>query len=160
MSSNEVGSSGKFAFSQVALDQENTIRIVVSDNSGNKNEQVFQISVDTEEPVVKLAEMPSLLSKPNFTISGTASEPVIANVFVDFSENGAAAPQKIKDLASTKVKQNSIEIKWEESNEKDFEHYIIYRNSEAIAITMPANFLLFSSLSGRLAPGSRPTRNP
>ncbi len=69
LSSNEIGSSGRFAFVQVQLDQNNIIKIVAEDQFG-KAEKTFEVSVDTDGPIVKLANITSLTSKPNLTISG------------------------------------------------------------------------------------------
>lgn len=144
LSNNEVGSSGRFIFSQVQLDQDNIIKIAIADKSGNKNQKIFEASVDAEDPVVKLDEMPSLTSKPNVTITGTANEPVVIQVFVDADVNESSALLQITGLSATKVGQNSVELHWDESKDRDFSHYVVYRSdSSPIAITKPANFNLF-----------------
>ncbi len=142
LSSNEAA-TGKFAFSQIQLEQENVIKIAVEDRSGNKNEKTFEVSVDTESPIVKLSNITSLTSKPNLTISGNVNEQAAIKVFVDTLTKEASAPPKIKGLNTTKIGQNSIELKWEESKDKDFSHYVVYRDDTAIALTQPANYNLF-----------------
>src|SRR3989344_2424925 len=132
LSGNEVGSSGKFSFTQIQLESSNTIKIAATDKNSNKNEKTFEIKVDTEQPAIVLSNISNLLSRPNFTISGTASELVTAKVFVASSAEASSSPPKITGLNSTNIGQNSIEIKWDESKDKDFSHYIVYRNSVAI----------------------------
>lgn len=142
LAGNEVGASGKFHFSQVQLEDTNTIKIAVTDKSNNKNEKTFEVTVDTEQPAVKLEEIKPLLSKANFTVSGNVNEPVVAKVFIDLSAD-AALPSQVKGLKAEKITQNSIELKWEQSKDKDFSHYVVYRDSIAIATTKPANYNLF-----------------
>src|SRR3989338_8053954 len=143
LAADEVGSSGKFAFAQVSLQAENLIKVAVTDKSGNKNEKTFQVSVDTEAPAVKLNEIPLLVSKANFTVTGTVSEPTTLSIFAGFSQEGPVQPSKVSGLAATKASQNSIEIKWAESEDKDFSHYAVYRDGEPIAVTKPANYNFF-----------------
>ncbi|MBI2654965.1 fibronectin type III domain-containing protein [Candidatus Woesearchaeota archaeon] len=142
LAANEVGSSGKFYFNQVQLADANTIKITVTDKDNNKNEKIFEVAVDTEKPVVKLEEIKPLLQKSNFTVSGTVNEPVAAKVFVDLTSD-SAAPEQIKGLKAEKISQNSVEIKWNQSKDKDFSHYVVYRDSAAIAIAKPANYNFF-----------------
>ncbi len=144
LSSKEVGGSGKFIFSQIQLQQDNVIKIRIVDKSGNKNEKTFDVSIDTEGPIVQLNEIPSITSKTNLTISGTVNEPVTIKVFVDTNVNETAVPSKITGLNATKVEQNSIRLEWNELKDKDFSHYVVYReDASPIAITKPADFNLF-----------------
>jgi len=144
LSNNEIGSSGKFTFSQIQLQQDNVIKIVVVDRFGNKNQKIFQIGIDTDSPVVQLSDVPSLTSKIELPISGTVNEPVAINVFVDATINQVPTPSKVEDLTAAKVGQNSVELHWNESTDKDFSHYVVYReDASPIAITKPANFNLF-----------------
>jgi len=143
LSSDEIGSSGKFIFRQVQLDQNNIIKLEAIDKSGNKEDKILEVGVDAEIPIVQLDNLPNLSTKQNLTISGTLNELVIIKVFVDSDLDGSA-PAKVSGLNVTKVTQNSIEFKWDESKDKDFSHYVIYRtDSGAIATTNPANFNLF-----------------
>ncbi|MBI2130128.1 hypothetical protein HYU07_07935, partial [Candidatus Woesearchaeota archaeon] len=131
LSQNEVGSSGRFVFSQMQLEQNNVIKIVMVDKAGNKNEKTFEVGVDTEIPVVQLNEIPSLTSKTNLTISGNVNKPVIIKVFLESKINQSQVtnpPAKITGLNATKVGQNSVELHWNESKDKDFSHYAIYRD--------------------------------
>ena len=144
LSGNEIAASGKFIFSQIQLEQDNIIKIVATDKSGNKNQKIFEVSIDTADPTVQLNEVPSLASKSNLQISGTVNEPVIIKVFADSDFTESSMPSKITGLAATKIAQNSVELHWDESKDKDFSHYIIYRSdSSPIATTKPANFNLF-----------------
>ncbi|MBI2656141.1 hypothetical protein HYX03_00190, partial [Candidatus Woesearchaeota archaeon] len=147
LSSNEVGVAGKFIFSSIQLEQDNLIKVVFVDKSGNKNQKIFEVSIDTEDPIVQLNELPSLTSKSNISISGSVNEPVTIKVFVDSSVNKSLAqnlPSKVTGLNTTKISQNSVEIHWDESKDKDFSHYVVYRaDASPIAITKPANFNFF-----------------
>ncbi|MBS3097059.1 fibronectin type III domain-containing protein [Candidatus Woesearchaeota archaeon] len=140
----ETGNSGKFAFSQVQLEQDNIIRLVAVDKSNNRNQKIFEVSVDTQEPSVQLDEVPLLTSKTNLTVKGSVNEQVLIKVFVDAKANETAVPSQITGLNATKVGQNFVELQWNELKDKDFSHYVVYReDSSPIAITKPANFNLF-----------------
>ncbi len=143
LSNDEVGASGKFVFSQIQLQTDNIIKLVFVDKSGNKNQKTFDVSVDTEDPIVQLNEIPSLTSKTNLTISGNVNEPVTIKVFVDTKVNESAIPSQITGLNATKINQNSVELHWDELRDKDFSHYVVYRDDVAIAITKPADFNFF-----------------
>ncbi len=140
---NDEVANGKFAFNSMQLEQENIIKIIAVDKSGNKNQKTFEVGVDTEDPVVQLNEIPKLTSKDNITIKGTVNEQVVITVFADANVNDSAVPSKISGLNATKIGQNSVELQWDESKDKDFSHYAVYRNDEAIALTKPANFNLY-----------------
>lgn len=140
----EVGSSGKFTFSQIQLQDDNTIKLVIVDPSGNRNEATFLVTVDTEEPVVQLDETPSITSKTNFTLTGSVNEQVLIKVFVDANVNSTAIPSKITGLNATRIEQNFVELKWDESQDSDFSHYVVHRqDASPIAITKPADFNFF-----------------
>ncbi|MBI2650357.1 fibronectin type III domain-containing protein, partial [Candidatus Woesearchaeota archaeon] len=144
LGSSEVGSSGKFVFSQVQLQDSNTIKIAIEDRSGNKNQKTFDVKVDTQDPAVQLSEVPSLVSKLNLSFSGSADEPVTIRVFADADANKSSVPSKINGLNATKIRQNSVELGWNESKDKDFSHYAVYRSDiGAIAVTKPSNFNLY-----------------
>ncbi len=144
LSNAETGNSGKFAFSQVQLEQDNLIKLVAVDKSGNRNQKIFEVSVDTQGPVVQLDELPSLTSKINLTVKGSVNEQVLINVFVDAKANESAVPDKIAGLNATKLGQNFVELHWDESKDKDFSHYVVYReDASPIATTKPANFNLY-----------------
>ena len=143
LGSREIGSSGKFIFAGIALSQTNVIRFVVTDKSGNRNEKRFDVGIDTEQPIVKLDDFPSLVSKPDFTISGNVNEQAIISIYFDTNANATSVPSIITGLNATKISRNSIELQWNESKEDGFSHYVVYRDNEAIAITKPSNFNLF-----------------
>ncbi|MBI2653998.1 fibronectin type III domain-containing protein [Candidatus Woesearchaeota archaeon] len=146
LSSKEIGSSGKFAFSQIQLEQDNIIKLVAVDKSGNKNEKTAEISIDSEDPAVQLNELPAITSITNISVSGTVTEPVKIKVFIDSKINISATenvPLKIEGLNATKIGQNFIELHWNESKDKDFSHYVVYRDNVPIATTKPANFNLY-----------------
>ena len=140
---NDIGSSGKFSFTQVQLDKENAVKLVAVDKSGNKEEKSFDISVDTEEPAIVLGDLPSFALSAGLKISGTSNEPVTISVFVD-STAKFREPSKVTGLIASKIGKNSVVLKWDESKDSDFSHYVIYRlDSGPIAVTKPANFNLF-----------------
>ena len=144
LSSNEVGASGKFVFSQIQLEKNNVVKLVMVDKSGNKNQKIFETRVDTEDPIVQLKETPLITSSANFTFIGTVNEPVAIKIFVDANVNESSVPQKITGLNATKIGKNSVELKWNEAKGNDFSHYVVYRSDiGAIALTKPSNFNLF-----------------
>ena len=141
LNGNEVGESGKFAFSQVQLEHKNKIKISVEDKSGNKNEQAFDVAVDANSPITKLNEIKSLMAQPNFTISGNVNKPVTIKLFLDSSADASSVPEKVKGLQLSKASQNSVELKWEQSKDKDFSRYIVYRDDIGpIATANPASY--------------------
>src|SRR3989344_2353098 len=143
LSGNEV-STGRFFFSQVLLSEENTIKITAAEKSGDLVEKSFEVGVDSEAPVVKLDNISALSARPNISITGSVSEPIVASVFIDTNLGSSKAPEKVKWLNATKVTPNSVELKWDESSDKDFSHYVVYRSDVgAIALTKPASFSLY-----------------
>src|SRR3989344_1679432 len=143
LGSNEV-LTGRFAFNQVQLQDNNNIKITAKDNAGTTVDKTFEVGVDTESPVVKLSSIVNITSKIELNITGSVSEPVTVSVFMDSSANNSATPPKIKKLNSTKITQNSVELKWELSQDKDFSHYVLYRNSIPIATASPSSFTVFT----------------
>ena len=83
--------------------KENVIKIVMVDKSGNKAQKIFETSVDTEDPVVQISEIPSLTSRTNVSISGSVNEPVTIRIFVDTNVNESAVPSMIEGLNATKI---------------------------------------------------------
>jgi len=143
LSGNEV-STGRFFFSQILLSEENTIKITAAEKSGESTEKNFEIGVDSETPIVKLDNISALSARPNISITGSVSEPLVASVFIDTDLGSSKAPEKVKGLNATKVTPNSVELKWDESTDKDFSHYVVYRSDiGAIALTKPASFNLY-----------------
>lgn len=140
-------SSGKFAFSQIQLEPNNAIKVVAIDSSGNRNEKLIEVGVDTEEPAISLNNVTALTSNSNVTISGTVNEQVAISIFVDINVNDSSVPQKIFGLNATKITQNSIEIHWQELREKDFSNYAVYRSGIPIAVTKPSSYNLFIDAS-------------
>jgi len=58
--------------------------------------------------------------------------------------NESSVPLKITGLNITEVGQNFVKLGWDELKDKDFSHYVVYReDASPIAITKPANFNLF-----------------
>ncbi|MBI4140342.1 hypothetical protein HY485_00750, partial [Candidatus Woesearchaeota archaeon] len=147
LSFKDTGASGKIFFSQVQLEQDNIIKAVMVDRFGNQNEKSFNVSVDTELPVVKLNEIANLTPKTNLSVSGTVSEPVTIKIFIEGNLNLSANDSEISpvtDLKAAKIGKNSIELQWNESRDKFFSHYVVYRDDVGpIATTKPANFNLY-----------------
>ncbi len=148
----EVGSSGKFSFSGVKLEEgiTNILKIVMTDKSGNKNEQSFETVIDTVAPIIQLKNFSLLNSTTNLTISGVVNEPVVIDVFLEIfsgaNESASATPSPITGLKAVDIQKNSVKLEWDKSKDKDFSHYVIYRTGSVIspiAITQPADFNLF-----------------
>src|SRR3989338_892341 len=114
---------GAFEFQNVQLQKENVIKILVADKAGNKNESTFRVSVDTENPVVIIDQIPGITSKKNLTITGIVDEPVFINFHLRFGSK--EKPEKIMGLNGT-AKNNSIKLDWNVTKKEDFSHYIVY----------------------------------
>ena len=137
-------SEGKIEFLNINLEKENVIKISVTDLAGNKDEETFRVSVDTEDPIVILDEIPNIVSKKNLTIVGTVDEFVFINFFITPGEGNE--PEKIDGL-NVSVGNNSVVLDWDESEDDDFSHYIIYREDIGpIAITEPLSYNTFTDI--------------
>ena len=135
---------GIFEFRNVQLLKENVIKLLVTDKAGNKNESIFRVSVDTENPIVIIDQVPGITSKKNLTIVGTVDEPVTINFFLRFGSK--EKPEKIIGLNGA-AKNNSIKLEWNETKNEDFSHYIIYRKDVGpIAIAKPASYNTYTDL--------------
>ena len=144
LGNSEIGNSGKFVFSQVQLEQDNFLKLVAVDKSGNRNQKIFEVSVDTQEPIVQLDAIPPLTSKTNLSVKGFVNEQVLIKVFLEAKANESAVPSKITGFNATKIGKNFVELHWDESKDKDFSHYVVYReDASPIATTKPANFNLY-----------------
>ncbi|MBI2542356.1 fibronectin type III domain-containing protein [Candidatus Woesearchaeota archaeon] len=143
LGNNEVP-GGKFVFSQIQLEKDNIIKLVAVDKSGNKNQKIFETSIDTEDPVVQLNEILPITSRNNITISGFVNEQATIRAFAETDADDGSIPSKITGLNLTKLGQNSVEFRWDESKDKGFSHYVVHReDSSPIAITKPANFNIY-----------------
>ena len=137
----ELDKNGNFIFSQIQLEETNKIKLVIEDKSGNRNEKLFDVRVDTSEPALQLDEIVSITSKSNLSLSGTVSEPVSVKIFIQSNANDSSTPPKIEGLNVTKVGQNSVELHWNEVQDKDFTNYVVYRSGIGpIATTKPSDF--------------------
>ncbi len=134
----------KFRFYNVQLAENNVLKIVVEDSSGKTDEKSFDITVDTEKPVVSLKEIPSVVRSKNFAINGTVNEYVTLNIYL--ASSNQTVPAMVEGL--TAVKSNgSVELTWNRSTESDFSHYIIYRKDVgAIATAKPASYNSYKDL--------------
>jgi hypothetical protein len=137
-------SEGNFKFFNIQLQKENIIKISAVDKNGNKNESTFRVTVDVEKPIVVLDNTPGTTSQKNLTIVGTVNEPVIINFFLRSGEN--TKPEKITGIKAA-PKNDSIELTWNESKEKDFSHYIIYRKDIGpVAIAQSPSYNTYTDL--------------
>lgn len=135
---------GTFEFQNIQLQKENVVKILVVDKAGNKNESIFRVSVDTENPVVIIDQVPGITSKNNLTVVGTVDEPVLINLFLRFGSK--ARPEKITGLNGI-AKNNSIKLEWNETKDEDFSHYIVYRKDVGpIAITDSKSYNSYTDL--------------
>ena len=140
---NDVGASGIFSFSNVQLQDSNQIKIESIDQSNNRNEAFFEVSVDIAEPAVDLDDTISLATSRNLTIKGTVNEPVTVKVFVDPAQAQPSPPSKITGLKTTSIGANSVEIEWNQYSGNEFSHYAVYRNNAAIATAKPSSYNSF-----------------
>ena len=135
---------GKFKFSGIFLQKENVIKISVVDKAGNLNEAIYRISVDTEDPVVVLDNIPGIVSKSNVSVVGAVNEPVFISIFLRAGEE--SAPKIITGLNATII-ENSVKLEWEESESNDFSHYVVYRKDIGpIALTQPISYNTYTDL--------------
>ncbi|MBI2134535.1 hypothetical protein HYU09_00960 [Candidatus Woesearchaeota archaeon] len=137
-------SKGTFEFQDVQLQKENVIKLLATDKAGNKNEAIFRVSVDTENPVVIIDQVPGMTSKKNLTIIGTVDEPVFINFFLRFGSK--EKPEKITGLKGA-AKNNSVTLEWNETKDRDFSHYVVYRKDVGpIAVAKPASYDTYTDL--------------
>ena len=137
---------GAFVFDNVALLKENEITIWVQTAAGVVTEKTFRITVDTQNPVVDLEPIPSLVTNKTLLVKGKTNEPVIIEVFLNTGTIDRTAPGKVTGLELLQQRANSIEIGWNASSEEDFSHYIIYRNGTAIATARSATYTTFTDI--------------
>ncbi|GEM_PF-1993254 len=144
LDSNAVGASGKFTFASIQLEQNNAIKIIATGQTGSKIEKSFEVGVDTDEPAVQLGDINPLSAKSELKINGIVSEPVKLRVFISSAASTDSAPIKITGLKAGAIGANSIELKWDESKDKEFSNYVVYRSDAGpIAMTKPINYNLF-----------------
>ena len=118
--------NGTYGFFDVLLQKENVIKVAATDKAGNKNEKTFTVTVDTDDPEIILDEIPALTTQKNISIVGTVNEPVLINVFL-LKDADLSIPPKVEGLEAT-IGNNSVELKWNETDIEHFSHYLIYRD--------------------------------
>src|SRR3989344_1855099 len=110
LSQNQVGSSGRLAFSNIQLSQKNSIIISAIDQSSNKAEKTFSVDVDTKNPVVKVENSSRILTSKNLSIKGTVDELVTTKVFLISGQDSQKEPGKVTGLNVSSVGKNSVEL--------------------------------------------------
>lgn len=141
---NDETPEGSFEFNNVVLSQDNIIKLWAQDKDGNTNENSYNVSVDTEMPVVELNEIPSAIANGSLTIEGTVNEFVTMNVYLISEDTNV--PEKIAGLEA-KADNNSVELSWNKTEEDDFSHYVIYRDDVgAIALAKPASYTSYKDV--------------
>ncbi len=131
-------SEGTFEFYNIELDNSNVIKIWAQDKAGNVNSESYNVVVDMKDPIVSLGDILRIHSKKNFTISGSVNEQVTMNVYLKGGEE--TEPSRITGLKAN-AGNNSVELSWDKSGDKDFNHYVVYRDDiGAIAITEPSSY--------------------
>lgn len=122
------GDDGTINFERVALFSENNIKIWVQAESGETNEAGYEVTVDTENPILDLEPLPDLIGESNLTIKGSVDENVTIKFYLDSGSIDTTPPAKVTNLVKTKEDKNLIEFTWDESQDSDFAKYVVYRD--------------------------------
>ncbi|MBI4439712.1 fibronectin type III domain-containing protein [Candidatus Woesearchaeota archaeon] len=119
------GESGLVAFYGVGLKEgSNEVRI-----AANKAKEVKKsIIVDTSKPVLTISPIKNITFSKSINFTGTASEAGMLNIYAQFKKGAdKTPPPKIDGLHAEDVKEYSIKLGWNATDEKDFFRYVVYR---------------------------------
>ena len=131
-----VGASGSFEFRDVLLNDENVIVLSAIDQSGNKNDSPYYVSVDTKTPVLTIDALPAVATNKTVIIKGSVNEESTIRFYAAQGRVDNEPPLKVTGLINSTLGSNVIEIEWNESLSTDISKYIIYRDDVgAIAMT-------------------------
>ncbi len=143
----QVGAQGRILFKGILLGKDNAIKIIAKDKAGNTNQKLFDVSVDTDVPVVALKEIPSFISGKNITIAGSVNEFVFVRVFVRSTKENGTTPGNVSGFHNTSILENAISLAWNQVQDRDFSHYILRRADVGpIAVLQPATTTRYTDL--------------
>jgi len=142
--------NGRFEFLSIELGDHGTtkaIRIRATDPAGATAQKDFMITVDMEMPMLSITEFPAQSIEQTINFKGSVNEESTINVYALPVIVDAVKPEKIYGLENTSMQANLVELEWHESNETDFDRYIIYRDDVgAIATASPADYNSYSDV--------------
>ena len=142
--------NGMFEFTSIDLGEHGTsssIRVSATDPAGITVRKDFVVTVDTKRPKLNITEFPEQTIESTVKLKGYVDEDSTINVYVTPETADTVSPGKIYGLENTSVQANIVELEWIESNETDFNKYIVYREDVgAIATTSPANYNSYSDV--------------
>jgi len=119
----------------------NTLKVVVEDSVGNKKEKSYNIIIDLTPPAVDISELPPVTSAESITVNGSSSEPVDIYIYTNLIDSeDTTAPGKIANLHTDYIRENSVELAWNNVEDSDFKEYIIYRNGVVIGTTVASPY--------------------
>lgn len=139
LNSDVTGAQGSIAFKGILLKKDNVIKITARDKAGNLNQRLYEVSVDTDEPVVALKGIPAVTPLKNLTITGKVNEPAVVRVFVRSASKKETQPRNVTGLRNTSISQNAVSLAWNQAQDTDFSHYIVRRGDVGpIAVLRPS----------------------
>ncbi|MBI4176677.1 MAG: hypothetical protein HY518_05705, partial [Candidatus Aenigmarchaeota archaeon] len=148
LGSSETGGQGRIALRGITLRKDNVIKITARDKAGNTNQQLFDVSVDVDEPVVAFNDLPNITSRKNLTIAGSVNEPVIIRVFVrPLTNERETQPGTVTGFRNASIGENSVALAWNRVGDNDFSHYILRRGDVgAIAVLQPSTYTSYTDI--------------
>ncbi|HIH91611.1 TPA: hypothetical protein HA281_02305, partial [Candidatus Woesearchaeota archaeon] len=139
LNSDVTGARGNIAFKGILLKKDNIIKITARDKAGNLNQRLYEMSVDTDEPVVALKGIPAVTPLKNLTIMGQVNEPAFVRVFVRSTSQEETQPRNVTGLRNVSIAENAVSLAWSQAQDTDFSHYIVRRGDVGpIAVLHPS----------------------
>src|SRR3989344_594434 len=139
LNSDVTGARGNIAFKGILLKKDNIIKITARDKAGNLNQRLYEVSVDTDEPVVALKGIPAVTPLKNLTIMGQVNEPAFVRVFVRSTSQKETQPRNVTGLRNVSIAENAVSLAWNQAQDTDFSHYIVRRGDVGpIAVLHPS----------------------
>lgn len=126
---------GSFVFNNVVMPklapESNTVKVEAVSQTGKKASKSFITTIDNVPPVLYVKDIANFTSDPSIKVEGYVNE----NVTLTITSSGGRAhvPPKVQNLTISRVEKNSIELRWNRVDEKDFKEYVVYR--DAVPIT-------------------------
>lgn len=115
-------SSGHFIFKYINLQPVNDMVIWARDSSGNVNTARYTLIVDTEDPVVKLADIPSLVATTTYKLNGTINENVTITYSINNNTRTETSPRGAFSLQlALKEGSNKVDIQFSDRAGNVFE---------------------------------------
>ncbi|MBI4448585.1 fibronectin type III domain-containing protein [Candidatus Woesearchaeota archaeon] len=133
--------SGTVTFRGVILPRpRNTIRIEAEDKGHNIVTAETIILVDSQPPILDLANTSAISTTGQVTLAGRVSEPAIIEIFGKISGD-AIPPERVKGLAITSITPASATLLWTAGEEQDLLEYGIFRDDALIGVSQASTFI-------------------